>query len=144
MSVERREKCSRYCKCYLIPICYVALVCFLASVKTTWAGGQVRGEYIPSSPKIIQLRISIGTPSPSHIIVTQRIPAGVKVVSSQPKAQKIDSGSGEVKWLLKKPQAGSQILTLELAEPVQASMVSATFRYRNPVTSQFVESAVSP
>ncbi len=111
---------------------------------TAEAGELVHGEYLSSSGKVIQLSITTGTPPPSHIIVAQIIPPGVKVDRTQPEAQKISISKGKVKWLLKKVQSGSQTLSITLSKQIDHSTISATLRYRDPVTGRYIESLITP
>lgn len=115
---------------------------FIMAGREVKAGELVYGEYLSAAGTKIQLRITTGTPPPSHIIVAQRIPPGITVVSTQPAAQKIDVGKGTVKWLLKNVVPGSQVLNITLLKPINQSTLNAELQYRDPATGQYVKTQV--
>jgi len=138
--IEKQTSCCRNRFTILLSVIIIALLC----QRAAWAGELVHGQYRSFSGKSIELHLSIGTPPPTHIIVALVIPPGIKVTRSEPEAQKIDTKTGKIKWLLKKVQPGSKTVRVKLAEQVQPSAISSIIRYRNPVSGKYIEVHISP
>ncbi len=139
---DRREKGLFHC--FSLIFLVVVLIAPFPLTGDCWAKDSVRAEYRTSSGKLIELRLQVERPQPSHIIVAQTVPPGNKVVGCVPQAQKIDMNTGAIKWLLKKIQPGSITLKVKLAASVEASSISAVLRYRDPASGKFIEKHISP
>ncbi len=92
---------------------------------------QITGSYLNSRGNIIKLKINIQPPVPSSFILEQRLPRGTQVVSTKPKAQKINTQKGVVKWFFKGVSAGEQVVTLKV-KPAQNKKPLGILRYKDP------------
>lgn len=112
---------------------------FLLPLSATAAS--VTGKYTRISGNTTIFEISVGTPSPSSIIVEQSLGSKNKVQSASPKPKKI-SGSGNIKWLLTNTRSGKQQFTVKMANPIKGS-VRAMIRYRDPASGKFIEQSIT-
>lgn len=101
-------------------------------------------KYLASSGKRIELQIGVASPPPATLIVTQRLPRGTSVIGSSPKVKKINAKQGIVKWLLKRVQPGSFVLSLTLDQPLAPGMISGELQYKNPLTGVMVRMPIMP
>jgi len=127
-------------------ICSLAgliLACLVLFGEACRASEPVFAEFLSSSGRTIELRVQAGELRPSHIILTLRVPPNFSVVDCQPRARKIDSKGGRIKWL-SKMESGTIILRVQLNRPVSKSSVSAILSYRNPISGKYIESIIKP
>ncbi len=125
-----------------IVLCFL-LCFFFATAKLANGANLVSGKYISTSGKNIVLRLKIGKPCPSNLIVEQSISSGNSIKSTSPKARKINANGGTTKWLFRNTQPGNLTLTTVLGKPLQGN-VSSVVRYRDPKSGQFTEQRITP
>ncbi|MDH5298354.1 MAG: hypothetical protein OEV91_04980 [Desulfobulbaceae bacterium] len=101
-------------------------------------------RYLQAEGQNISLRLDIGAPPPSMLILIQRLPRGTAIRAASPSLQKYDQATGEAKWLLKKLQPGSMLFTLELDQPVSAQAVSGEIRYKSQASETTVTMPIRP
>lgn len=92
----------------------------------------VTASYRQAAGTRLTVEIDIGSPSPSSLILVQRLPAGVRLLNAVPEANTVNTGTGEVKWLLHTVSAGSLIIEMTLDRTVEADEVSAEIRFKQP------------
>ena len=131
----------------LSPRCFhffvFAAFCLFFSHTTVYGKDLVTARYISASGNSIVLTLSIGKPGPANLIVEQYIPPGNTVLTTSPKAQKIDHKKGKVKWLFRNTTSGNFRLSITLKEPITGG-VEAMVRYRAPKSGAFNELRISP
>lgn len=106
-------------------------------------GAGVTGRYLQSSGTTVVLELSVGKPAPSSIIVEHSFTKRNQVLSASPRPKKINSNSGQVKWLVTNIRPGKQRFSLQLAAPLTGA-VRASLRYRDPSSGQFTERNIRP
>lgn len=109
---------------------------------TAYSSG-VTGRYLKTSGTTVVLELSVGKPAPSSIIVEHSFTTKNQVLSASPKPKKINSKSGQVKWLVTNIRPGRKQFSLQLAEPLKGA-VQGSLRYREPSTGQFTEKTIRP
>jgi hypothetical protein len=102
------------------------------------AEGDLSGRYLPSDGRELVLRIDIGEPPPASLILIQQIPPGIAPLSATPPYKKADLVTGELKWLLKLPAAGSHEIRVHFAEELPSGSVRAILRCKDPTTGEFM------
>jgi hypothetical protein len=116
----------------------VAIVSFLliaVFAAPCWSASQVSGHYTSSSGKQISLAITVGSPPPQSLIVTQKLPAGTTIIKSRPPYKKLNKKT-EAKWLLNGLKPGVITISMELDRPVKSGEIKATLRFRNRQTGK--------
>ncbi len=121
----------------------IMLIIFLFPMSL-WAGELVDGKYVQASGQEISLELTIKTPPPSSIILTQKLPKGIAIMSSSPQLKKSNPKQGEAKWLLKHPKPGTLTVNMTLDKPIKAGRVSGTIRYKDPRKGRMVNMQVRP
>jgi hypothetical protein len=106
------------------------------------AMGVVAGRYLERSGTAIALEITIGSPAPASLIVIQHLPPGTKIAKADPAYKKYNAGTGEVRWLLRKPPAGTITIRLIPAAPAVSGKVHAELRCMDPATGELITSRV--
>lgn len=107
------------------------------------AASGVTGKYVSGSGASIVLSLSILNPSPTNLIVEQYLAAGNQIVSTSPRAKKIDNAQGQVKWLFRNIKNGTMTLTIQLSAPLKGQP-RAMIRYRDPNGGRFTELRIAP
>lgn len=108
-----------------------------------YAGHAVSGRYLSAGGKSVVLNLNVQNPSPSNLIVEQYLNPGNKIVSTSPRAKKIDNHHCKVKWLLKNIRSGNVTLSITLQAPLKGQP-NAMIRYRDPKGGAFTELNISP
>ncbi len=126
--------------------CTSVLILFLFALPqaSCAANGTVSGRYLRHAGGTVILQLAIGSPAPQAVIVEQFLPAGTRVVSSAPPAQKINARAGVIKWLLIGVRPGRRVLTLKVAPAEAAGRVSAILRYRTADGGEIVAQRIVP
>ncbi|MDA8164270.1 MAG: hypothetical protein M0017_04475 [Desulfobacteraceae bacterium] len=106
------------------------------------AAGPVTGRYLRAEGQLIQLQITIGSPTPASIIVVQNLPPGTAIVQARPQVNRYDMQSGEAKWLLR--GSGTLLLELDLAQPVRPGQIRGQVRYKDPATGATMTEDLAP
>lgn len=101
------------------------------------AASEIKAYYTSAQGKTITLRLAVGTPPPSTIIVIQKVPSGTEIIRSTPPYNSYKKKKGEIKWLIKKPGVGGLSIQLYLKNPVPAGSVSAMVRYMDAENGTF-------
>jgi hypothetical protein len=114
----------------LIATFILYVICPLLS-QSAMAAEAVHGQYVQTSGDIVTLHITVSNPAPPNLILEQYFPPGTKVLSTSPKARKIDSQSGMVKWLFKSVSPGRIIVTMRIEPAIAKRSVNATLLYRS-------------
>lgn len=100
------------------------------------AASDISGHYSNNSADNITLRISVGSPPPQSLIITQKLPVGITLVSSRPPYNKLRKKTNEAKWLFSNVEAGNIIIQMNLSKPVSSGDIQATLRYRDNKTGK--------
>ncbi len=101
-------------------------------------------RYLKASGTEIALQISVGSPPPSTLIITQKVPAGSTIAAASPMYNKYNAQRGEAKWLLKGVNPGVFVLSIRLEQPVQSGEIGGEISYKNPASGQMVSMSVRP
>ncbi|MGW8195365.1 MAG: hypothetical protein ACWGOX_13995 [Desulforhopalus sp.] len=127
------------------PFLFLLVAVFLSHffITTAYGNGLVSARYLSASGKDIVLSLAIGTPAPASLIVEQYLPPGTTVLSTSPRAKKIDNTRGNVKWLFRNTASGNLRLSITLRAPINGG-ISATVRYRDPQSGAFTELRIAP
>ena len=80
----------------------------------------------------LELSISISSPPPTSLIARIQLPSQIKIMSTSPKAAKLDTKNSQIKWLIKNPSPGLLQLSVTTSPPVASSKATAEVLYRKP------------
>lgn len=116
-----------FCRLLLVSL----LTGFLVSPGPAVAEELVTGHYLQGVGEEITIELTIGSPAPPLVIVTQNLPESTGVLSSSPELKKYDPAKGEAKWLLNKVNPGKMTISLKLDRPVAAGEISGEIMCRN-------------
>lgn len=119
----------------------VLLLCIAVSVPA-WAVGVVSGRYVSRTTTELTLKIKIGSPTPTSLILIQHLPPGTAPTSADPPYKKFNPQKGEIRWLLRNVQPGSITVQLKLSTPVKPDQVSAEIRCMDPSTGKPITTQV--
>jgi len=125
--------------------CVLATFLLLSTVlcNNLFAGTHVSGRYASAGGTNIVLTISVQTTAPANLIIEQYMSGGSRVLSTSPRAIKIEGGGTRIKWLVRNFHSGSLQLSTRLSTPL-AGNVRAVIRSRNPDNGQFTEIRIAP
>jgi len=101
-------------------------------------------RYQQAEGRRISLRLDIGSPPPSMLILVQRIPVGITITKATPPVKKYNSRRGVAKWLLKGLQPGTMLFSMELDGEVAADQINGEIRYKNPAGGKMQVMAIRP
>ena len=104
--------------------------------------GIVSGRYLSRTATELTLEIKVGSPAPASLIIIQYLPPSTAPAAANPPYKKYNAKKGEVRWLLRKVQAGTLTVRLKLADPVKPDQVSAEIRCMDPVTGKLLTTQV--
>ena len=107
------------------------------------AASSVSGRYLSAEGTKVVLSLSIQNPSPANLIVEQYFSPGNKIVTTSPRAKKIDNAKCKAKWLFRNTRSGNITLSIQLKAPL-TGRPSAMVRYRDPSGGSFTELRISP
>jgi hypothetical protein len=125
--------------------CVVATFLLLSTVlcNNLFAGTHVSGRYTSAGGTNIVLTLSVQSTAPANLIIEQYMSDGNHVISTSPRAKKIDGGGARIKWLVRNFHSGSLQLSTRLSAPL-AGNVKAVIKYRDPDKGQFSEVHITP
>lgn len=125
---------------------FLALLLLVSLPTSPLCAGEplVSGQYLNGAGHDIQLRITVASPSPSTLIVIQKLPAGTVIESASPAYHQYDAGKGEVKWLLTHVSPGRYILSLRLSHPLAAGGINGEIRYKDPASGRLTNLPIRP
>ncbi len=98
--------------------------------------GNVSGKIRISGTKNIHVSIDIPTPAPKTIILTMRLPEGVKVASARPAPARLLPERREVNWLLSGLGPGEKKIKCSLNKKVRLHDITVSVRYKDPGTGK--------
>lgn len=101
-------------------------------------------RYLVASGTKIELEITVKTPPPATLIITQTMPPDVTVVSTSPPVKKFSQKPGEAKWLIMGSGPGTSVIAMTLSKAVQAGQISGEMVYNDPATGAPVRMAIAP
>ncbi len=126
-------------------ILLLAISFFFGQLRNeAWADELVSCRYQQAEGKRISLRLDIGSPPPTMLILVQRLPKGTTINKATPPIKKYNPNQGEAKWLLKRLKSGSMLFTIDLDHEVTAAQVSGEIRYKNPAGGKMKVIAINP
>lgn len=117
---------GRYLFCLLFVLAVLSPAGMHAAPEAVTAG------YRQAAGTELIVEITIGFPSPSSLILAQRLPPGTRVLNSSPAANSVNTATGEAKWLLHSVSPGSLRIEMTLDRAVEAGEVSAEIRFKPP------------
>ena len=123
-------------------VCLGVLIC-LGLVCPALAETDVTGRYLAGGGSDVQILLTIQEPPPAAFIVQQQIPQGVKMTAADPAPSGLQQEGGVIKWLFKRPQPGSVILTLQLSKQVMESQLAGEISYRHPRSGALITRKIS-
>ncbi len=118
------------------------VILFLTAIEC-FANESVSGQYITVTPSHVVFVVTVGQPTPSHLIIQHFHPAGSKFLTSSPDAVKISDKKHFSKWLMKEVQPGSYSFSLDLRGS-DTSGFKLVLRYSDPSGGGFRESVIAP
>ena len=116
----------------MLPLAWLILLLGLGLTPSAMADTDVTGRYLAGGGSDVQILLTIQEPPPAAFIVQQQIPQGVKMTAADPAPSGLQQEGGVIKWLFKRPQPGSVILTLQLSKQVMESQLAGEISYRHP------------
>ena len=125
--------------------CVLATFLLLPTVfcNNLFAATHVSGRYASAGGTYIVLTLSVQTTAPVNLIIEQYMSGGNRVISTSPRAKKIEGGGARIKWLVRNFPSGSLQLSTRLSAPL-AGKVRAVIKYRDPDTGKFTEIRITP
>lgn len=116
-----------------IKAAFFTLILLLLSLPAPLRAAQsVTAQYGRMAGAEVVIEIAVSEPPPPTLIVIQNLPPQVSVIQAQPETKSVNTGKGEVKWLLSGIKAGALALHLTLDRPLSSAEISGEIRYREP------------
>ena len=125
------------------PLAWLILLLGLGLTPSAMAETDVTGRYLAGGGSDVQILLTIQDPPPAAFIVQQQIPQGVKMTAADPAPSGLQQEGGVIKWLFKRPQPGSVILTLQLSKQVMESQLAGEISYRHPRSGALIIRKIS-
>ena len=123
-------------------ISVMAFILFVIG-NPAFADSGIAGRYLGGGGSDIQVLLTIQSPPPVAFIVLQQIPDDVKILAASPAPSGFQQKGGTVKWLFKRPVAGSVILSLQLSRQVPESQLLGEISYRDPRSGALITKKIS-
>lgn len=120
------------------------ILCWHFSAAIGRADDLVTCQYQQAEGRRISLRLEIGSPVPSMLILVQKIPANRTITKAIPPVKKYNRRKGEAKWLLKDLQQGTKLFTIDLDGEVAANQINGEIRYKNPSGGKMIVMKIRP
>lgn len=95
------------------------------------AAPTVAAAYQQAGGDQLTVELRIGSPPPSSLILVQQLPPGVKLLAATPPANNVNTGKGEVKWLLRDIKAGTLVIRMTLDRAISTDQVAGEIRYKS-------------
>lgn len=111
------------------------ILCLLVLALPVPAFSQTTATYQHIGGKELSIRIEVGSPPPSSLILVQKLPPGTGIVYADPPAEKIDQAGGEAKWLFRQLQSGTITVSFSLDREISPAEISGQIRFK-PVQGQ--------
>lgn len=129
----------------ILEIRTIIFICFFLLLGTSSANGSppIHGTFLPVRGTEIVLVLTINGPVPANVIVDQHIHPANRVINTIPKARKVTSQQGVVKWLFRNVKNGKITITTRLDAPLRGP-IKAVVRYHDPHSGNFVELQIHP
>lgn len=109
-----------------------ALICLTIAITTEISRADQVSAALQHNNNKLTLKVFLASPPPVNLIAQITIPAQVKIVSTSPKATKVDRKKSMIKWLVKNPQAGTLQFAVTTSPGADPSSVAAVVLYRKP------------
>lgn len=122
-------KRNRYVSCIC---CLFALGILLLPFPGHTAPAALAARYLEAEGTQLAIEINPGPHPPSSLILVQHLPSGVRLLSSSPAANNVNTGKGEIKWLLHSMPPGILLVEMTLDRAVAGDEVSAEIRFKPP------------
>ncbi|MDW7773503.1 MAG: hypothetical protein SCH71_11500 [Desulfobulbaceae bacterium] len=106
--------------------------CLFFAALPGQASSTITATYLHSGGKSQSIRIEVGSPPPSSLILIQKLPPGTNILRSEPPAQKVDPGAGEAKWLFRNLNPGVIIVSFSVDREISAAEISGQIRFKSP------------
>lgn len=114
---------------------------FLSTACLLWAGllmpamlmaaPEITARYSQSQGTRLVIEINVGASQPSSAILVQHLPAGVRILSSQPEPEQYGENRGRAKWLLRNLRPGKSTVSMTLDRAVSGADISAEIRFKS-------------
>jgi uncharacterized protein (DUF58 family) len=125
----------------------ILLLALLITIPTAAArDGEplVTSRYLKAQGRDIRLELTIGSPAPATVIVTQHLPADISIEQAQPAVNRFDQRRSEAKWLLSGIDRGRLGIEMRLSRPVRAGELRGQIQYKHPLTGAMVVENIGP
>ena len=76
------------------------------------------------------IEITTGSNPPASAILMLRLPAGARIIASQPEVSNYNPEKNKAKWLLRNLRPGKSTVSLTLNQAVQATEISTEIRFK--------------
>jgi len=90
----------------------------------------ISARYVQSHGTRLVIEINSGANPPASAILIQRLPPGVRILSSQPGPKHYSEDGNSAKWLFRNLQPGISTVSITLDRPVTANEISAEVRFK--------------
>lgn len=122
----------------------LAFLCCWSLAAPVLARELVSCRYLVASGSRIELEVTIGTPPPATLIITQALPPGVTVTGTTPQVKKFSQRPGEAKWLIMGSGPGTTVIVMTLSKAVQAGQLGGEMIYNDPATGATIRMPITP
>lgn len=123
--------------------CFILVFAALFPSVNQAAPASLTARYRQAEGTGLTVEINIGSPPPSSLILVQRLPPGIRLLSASPAANNVNTEKGEVKWLLHSIPPGSLLVEMTLDRAVAADEISAEIRYKPPEGGEMITQPVA-
>lgn len=110
----------------------ILISCLLFPPPAGQAASLVTATYLQDGGTELIIRIEVGAPPPSSLILVQKLPPGTNILHSRPPAQKVSPEEGEAKWLFHKLESGILTVSFSLDREVSPAEISGQIRFKPP------------
>ncbi len=113
----------------IVQLSVLAGACFLLP-SMLHAAPHITARYVQANGTQLAIEITTGSISPASAILIQRLPPGVRILASQPRASNYNANKNKAKWLLRNLKPGKTTVTITLDRAVSASDISGEIRFK--------------
>ena len=112
----------------------------LATICSLWAGllmpvmlqaaPNISANYVKDNGTQLMIEITTGSNPPASAILMLRLPAGTRIIASQPEVSNYNPKKNNAKWLLRNLRPGKSTVSMTLDHAVNATEIAAEIRFK--------------
>ena len=118
----------------IIPLSLLASTCLLwvglLMPVTLQAAPNISAKYVKNNGTQLMIEITAGSNPPASAILMQRLPAGTRIIASQPEVSNYNPNKNKAKWLLRNLRPGKSTVSMTLDHAVKATEIAAEIRFK--------------